>query len=184
MTGLARFYLRKARAQLAGWESERGLERRFPTLWVSRGVQIVSSPRLDVGRNVLIQQGAILHCGGLDWSGGEGHIRIGSGSVISPYCVLYGAGGIEIGERFDCGPGSMIFSSRTLHGRAKERQGGHLFARVVIGDDVTLYAGCILTPGVTIGDGAALAAGSVVLEDVPPGTLYGGTPARKIRDID
>ena len=184
MTG-ARFYLAKVRALLGAWQEERALLRRFPTAQLDENVRVVNPAGLELGQGVVIQQGAVVHCGGLAWSSGAGHIRIGDRSVISHNCVLYGAGGIEIGERFDCGPGCMIFSSRSLH--VGERGGSegdrHMFASVTVGDDVTVYAGCVIGPGVTIGDGAAIGAGSVVLEAVPPRTLVAGTPARKIRDL-
>lgn len=51
-----------------------------------------------------------------------------------------------------------------------------------IGDDVWVGAGSIIMAGVTIGDGAIIAAGSVVTKDVDPYCIYGGTPAKKIKD--
>lgn len=51
-----------------------------------------------------------------------------------------------------------------------------------IGDDVWIGAGSIIMAGVTIGDGAIIAAGSVVTKDVAPYCIYGGTPAKKIKD--
>lgn len=51
-----------------------------------------------------------------------------------------------------------------------------------IGDDVWVGAGSIIMAGVTIGDGAIIAAGSVVTKDVEPFCIYGGTPAKKIKD--
>ncbi len=48
---------------------------------------------------------------------------------------------------------------------------------VTIGNDVWLCEGCIIMPGVTIGDGAIVAAFSVVAKDVPPYTLVAGNPA-------
>lgn len=51
----------------------------------------------------------------------------------------------------------------------------------VIGNDVWIGWHAILTPGVTIGDGAIIAAGAVVTHDVPPYTIVGGVPARPIR---
>lgn len=51
-----------------------------------------------------------------------------------------------------------------------------------IGDDVWVGAGSIIMAGVTIGDGAIIAAGSIVTKDVEPYCIYGGTPAKKIKD--
>ena len=54
-------------------------------------------------------------------------------------------------------------------------------AAVVIGNDCWIGYGATLLSGVTIGDGAIVAAGAVVTKDVPPYTIVGGVPARQIR---
>ncbi|MDP7150611.1 MAG: DapH/DapD/GlmU-related protein [Paracoccaceae bacterium] len=51
----------------------------------------------------------------------------------------------------------------------------------VIGDDVWIGTGAIIRAGVTIGDGAIVAAAAVVTRDVPPFTIVGGNPARPIK---
>lgn len=51
----------------------------------------------------------------------------------------------------------------------------------VVGNDVWLGYQCLVMPGVTIGDGAIVAAGSVVVNDIPPYTIAGGNPAKPIR---
>lgn len=51
----------------------------------------------------------------------------------------------------------------------------------VVGNDVWLGHGATVLPGVRIGDGAVVAAGAVVTADVPPYTIVGGNPARRIR---
>ncbi|MBC9883807.1 acetyltransferase [Bradyrhizobium sp. INPA01-394B] len=53
--------------------------------------------------------------------------------------------------------------------------------RVIVGNDVWIGHAAILLPGVTIGDGAVIAAGAVVSRDVAPYTIVGGVPARAIR---
>lgn len=50
-----------------------------------------------------------------------------------------------------------------------------------IGDDVWVGAGSIIMAGVTIGDGAIIAVGSVVTKDVPPYAIVGGVPAKILR---
>lgn len=170
----------------AEWRLERELRGRFPTLSMEPGVTLVRPERLTLGRDVSVHRGTLLHCGGLDWSFGEGSIAIGDDSVISGHCVLFGAGHITIGRGFDCGPGTMIFSSRSDY----EANGWgalprtHVFAPIRIGDFVTVFAGCVIGPGVTIGDGAAIGAGSVVLDDVEPHCVYAGVPARRIRALE
>ena len=53
---------------------------------------------------------------------------------------------------------------------------------VKIGNDVWIGANCTILQGVTIGDGAIIASGSIVISDVEPYTIVGGNPAKKIRD--
>lgn len=53
--------------------------------------------------------------------------------------------------------------------------------RVVIGNDVWIGIRCIIMDGVSIGDGAVVAAGSVVTKDVAPYAIVGGVPAKVIR---
>lgn len=54
---------------------------------------------------------------------------------------------------------------------------------IVIEKGAWIGAGSTIMGGVTVGEGAVIAAASVVTKDVPPRTIYGGNPARKIRDI-
>jgi acetyltransferase-like isoleucine patch superfamily enzyme len=58
----------------------------------------------------------------------------------------------------------------------------YVSAPVRIGDRAWICSRSIILPGVTIGEGAVVAAGSVVSKDVAPWTLVGGNPARKLRD--
>jgi len=52
---------------------------------------------------------------------------------------------------------------------------------VVIGENVMIGANCTILPGVTIGDQAVVAAGSVVHKDVAPGAFVGGNPLRELK---
>src|SRR5206468_5615407 len=52
---------------------------------------------------------------------------------------------------------------------------------IIIGDNVWVGSDAIIFPGVTIGEGAVVAAGAVVMSDVPAYTLVAGNPARQIR---
>lgn len=137
---------------------------------------------LRIAAGVEIQAFAYLHSGGFQWCEWVGRLEIGEGGVIGPGSVLFGSGpgGIVIGRRFDGGPNVGIFASRTDFDVWPRR---HVFGPVRIGDDVTVFAGVVISPGVTIGDGAVLAANSVVTADVEPNVLVGGAPARVIRRL-
>lgn len=54
---------------------------------------------------------------------------------------------------------------------------------IVIGNDVWIGMDCTILGGVSIGNGAVIAAGSIVTKDVEEGSLYAGVPAKLIRDI-
>ena len=65
------------------------------------------------------------------------------------------------------------------------RGGGPDHAPVVVGNHVWIGIGATVLKGVRIGDGAVIAAGAVVVDDVPPRALVGGVPARILReDVD
>ncbi|MBG0761633.1 hypothetical protein BOO22_19695 [Vibrio cidicii] len=66
---------------------------------------------------------------------------------------------------------------------AKNRSIEHLtnLKKIKIGNDVWIGANVILLPGVSIGDGAVIAAGAVVSKDVPPYAIVGGVPAKLIK---
>ena len=51
----------------------------------------------------------------------------------------------------------------------------------MIGNDVWIGANVVILPGVTVGDGAILAAGAIVTKDVEPYAIVGGVPAKKLR---
>ena len=57
-------------------------------------------------------------------------------------------------------------------------------APVTIKKNAWIAIGVIILPGVTIGEGAIVASGSVVTNDIPANTLYGGVPARLIKEFN
>ena len=68
--------------------------------------------------------------------------------------------------------------------RVEAGAGDGTVAPVVLRRGCYLGAGCMILPGVTVGERAVVAAGAVVTHDVPPGTLVAGVPARVLRRLD
>jgi acetyltransferase-like isoleucine patch superfamily enzyme len=73
-----------------------------------------------------------------------------------------------------------LFSDRRIEAFQKDRYQRHV-GQVIIGHDVWIGQSAIFTSGVTVGNGAVVAAGAIVTKDVEPYTIVGGSPARPIR---
>lgn len=78
--------------------------------------------------------------------------------------------------------GSNVTFTNDMYPRSKNKDWKLLKTRVCKG--ATIGAGCVVLPGITIGEGAFVAAGSVVTKDVPSGELWLGNPARFYRKVD
>lgn len=106
------------------------------------------------------------------------HVDLAWGVLITT------SGGVEIGDRTLIGYNTQIFSSNHVVPPNMGRifDSGHEKKKVIISNDVWIGAGCIILPGVTIGEGAVVAAGSVVTKDVAPFTYVGGVPAKCIKE--
>ncbi len=106
-------------------------------------------------------------------------LKIGAESCIGHRATLDARGGLTIGENVNFSSEVMVWTAQ--HDWCDPKF-GTLFKPVAIADYVWLGPRCIILPGVTIGEGAVVAAGAVVTKNVEPYTLVGGVPARKIAD--
>lgn len=90
---------------------------------------------------------------------------------------------VTIGDNVFIGPNVGIYT--IIHALdAGQRNEGIMSAKpVAIGNNVWICANAVILPGVTIGDGAVIAAGSVVTRSIPPSTLAAGNPCRPLRQI-
>jgi len=112
-----------------------------------------------------------------------GAIRIARRVWLGPYVVIYGHGGVEIGEQTLVSMHCTILSSN--HGvpplGTLIRDVPDELLPTKIGRDVWIGANAVILGGVTIGDGAVIAAGAVVNRDVEAGAVVAGVPARLVR---
>ena len=97
---------------------------------------------------------------------------------------------IIIGNNVNIGAGCLIMDSNFHSTNWKDRLdrakdiANHKNAPVVIGDVVFIGARSIICKGVTIGDHSMIAAGSVVTRNVPANQIWGGNPAKFIKEIN
>jgi carbonic anhydrase/acetyltransferase-like protein (isoleucine patch superfamily) len=104
-------------------------------------------------------------------------VRIGRNVWIAPYVYLdeLYPEGVRIGDNCTIGLRTSVFSH--FHWGSRPTSGG--FKPVVIEDDVFIGPHCVVLPGVLIGQGSVIRAGSVVTRNVPPGVFWsdaGGGP--------
>lgn len=96
---------------------------------------------------------------------------------------------IEIGDYVNIGAGCLIFDtnfhSTDWQQREDRKTDGHnaKTAPIYIGNDVFIGAKSIICKGVTIGEKSMIAAGSVVIKDIPPYSIAGGNPCKVIKSI-
>lgn len=109
-------------------------------------------------------------------------LKLGHGSGIGPNCHI--PAGVSIGTRCLMGPDVRMFTRDHRHDDINVPigfQGRTEVQPIVIGDNVWISACVLIMKGVHIGDGAIIAAGSVVTKDVPPYEIWGGNPARFLK---
>jgi acetyltransferase-like isoleucine patch superfamily enzyme len=111
-------------------------------------------------------------------------ITIGARSHIGQYCSLWAGdttARIVLGEDVLFGPQVFITASNygVVQGTPVMRQ-PKIEQDVVIGDDCWLGARVIVLPGVTLGAGCVVGAGSVVTKDLPPQSIAVGAPAKVV----
>ena len=118
--------------------------------------------KVEIGDNAVIMMGAVINIGAV----------IGEGTMIDMGAVL--GGRAIVGKRCHVGAGTV------LAGVVEPASA----TPVVIEDDVMLGANAVVIEGVRVGEGAVVAAGAVVVDDVPAGAVVAGCPAKVIKMKD
>ena len=110
------------------------------------------------------------------------HIKIGKNVFINACCRFQDQGGIEIGD------GSLIGHNTTIatlnHDFNPDKRANLHPIPVKIGKNVWIGSDSTILPGVEIGDGAIIGAGSIVTKNVPANSIAVGSPARVIKQIE
>lgn len=102
---------------------------------------------------------------------------IGNGCSIGPKVLLDARRGLKIGNSVTIAYDAIIW---TLHHDMNASDFRTIGANTTIDDYAWICSRSIILPGVHIGEGAVVASGAVVTKDVPPYTVVGGIPAKKI----
>ena len=117
-----------------------------------------------------------------NWS----RISLGSGCAVGDFVQVWGSGGVTVGNDVLIAAGCVITSQghsvdATVTGALYRETS--TYAPVRIGNNVWIASSAVIGPGVSIGDNSIVAAGAVVLTDVPERTIVGGVPARVLRSL-
>ncbi len=141
-----------------------------------RGFHAGGTGKVRVGAGNRWETGVIVHAYG-------GAINLGSNVFLGPYTVIYGHGGVEVGDdtliSMHCRVLSSEHSVPSMTRRIRWEPDRLMSTR--IGRDVWLGAGVTVLGGVNIGDGCVIGAGAVVTGDLSAGSVAAGIPARVLR---
>lgn len=160
-----------------------------PWAWASYGAGTVIVPpaRIETPECIALGNGVILHehawlCVQRRPGLPAPSLRIGDRSSLNRFLKIVCLGSVEIGEDVLLGDRVYISDVEFLPWSGDNHT--HPLTDpepVVIGDRVHVGIGVVVKPGVTIGADAFLGAGAVIRDDVPPGGLVVGDPARVVR---
>lgn len=160
---------------------------------------------VDVEGPCIIPDSTIMEPLAVIFVGPHGRLTLGERNTLYPHVsIRIDKGWMTTGEEVSFGPGVLIYEPRAgltignhcliaggvkicgvQHGRAGDIPMRHQPAEaapIVIEDDCWLGMGVIVMPGVTIGRGSVIGAGSVVTKDIPPGSVAWGSPCTVRKD--
>ncbi len=149
---------------------------------VSDRASFYGASRITLGDEVRIDDFCVL-------SAGAGGIEIGQHVHVAVYSSLIGAGKITLGDFCNVSSRVSIYSSSDDYSGATmsnptvadEFKRVH-HADVGVGRHVIIGCGSVILPGVTLGEGVAIGALSLVKESCAPFGIYAGNPARRLRE--
>ncbi|KAK0386446.1 hypothetical protein NLU13_6282 [Sarocladium strictum] len=112
------------------------------------------------------------------------NISIGKNFYSNFNLVILDCGLVTIGDRVLFGPYVSIFAATHETGVQSRRDGVEYARPVTIGDDCWIGGNVTIMPGVKIGKGCTIGAGSVVTRDIPDFSVAVGSPAKVVKTVD
>lgn len=110
----------------------------------------------------------------------RGNIEMGDNCSLNPFSILYGHGGLKIGNGVRIAAHTVVIPSNHKIDRIDIPifQQGHEQKGIIIENDVWIGANCTILDGVVIGKGCVIGAGSVVTRSIPEYSVAAGVPAK------
>ena len=127
------------------------------------------------GKNFLIEQPFLCDYGY--------NIGIGENFYANVNCVILDEAAVTFGDNVFIGPNCAFYTAAHPLDTGDRRLGLEFARPISVGSDVWIGGNVVVLPGVTIGDGCVIGAGSVVTRDIPAGFLAFGNPCRVIRRL-
>jgi len=130
---------------------------------------------IRIGNHVSILENVLINAN-------RGHVAIGDHSWIGPGSIVYGNGGVNIGNNVMIASHCVIntVSHHTSRTDIPMNRQGTYCNPVTIDEDVWIGTSAVILQGVCIGRGSIIGAGAVVTRDIPPFSIAVGLPARVI----
>jgi maltose O-acetyltransferase len=115
---------------------------------------------------------------------GSSQVTIGEGTFVNYECFFDTQDRISIGENVRIGMRSMFITGSHQYGEPGMRAAEPIKAGITVEDGVWIGARVMILPGVHVGTGAVVAAGSVVTRHVDANSVVAGAPARFLKSLD
>ncbi len=147
---------------------------RLSSVTSDKGIfELNNQAEVTIGSNVKVATGCKIYV--------NGNLEIGNNTILNPNTIVLANHSVKIGNdcaiSWNCQLLDDDIHKVIINGETKPSK-----AAIEIGNRVWVGSRAIIMKGVTIGDGAIIAAGSVVTKNVPSKTLVGGAPAKVIKE--
>lgn len=176
----------------------------FKIKWFKENLHVAKGVRINVWPSIVLHQKASIFLGEnviLNSSNRTYHVNmftrvklmcdkpnasisVGNNTRIHGSCI-HAFEKIEIGENCLIAANCQIFDSNGHSTKISLRHSNQGNSKPIkIGNNVWIGTGCVILPGTMIGNGSIIAAGSVVLGEIPEHTIFGGNPAKLLKKIE